>query len=98
MPFAAHRDKDDRSCGAKTVVTNQSTVYVNGELWAVKGDKNTDGNGGLKATTGQTVFVEGKNVIVHGPDNADPDNKCPIPGGEHCNPKTAKGSTDTFIY
>jgi hypothetical protein len=98
MPFKAHRDTDSRSCGAKTIVTNQSTVFVNNLLWAVKGDKNTDGNGGLKPTTGQTVFIEGKNVIVHGPDDAEQDNKCPILGGKHCNPQTDQGSSDTFIY
>lgn len=34
-----HRHKDLRYCGARTVVTKQSTVYVNKELVAVEGDE-----------------------------------------------------------
>lgn len=87
----AHRNNDNRNCGAKTVVQGQSTVYVNGKLWAVKGDPNTHGNGRL-INTGTTVFVEGINVIVHTPDNANPDN------ADHNNPKTAEGSDDVYAY
>ena len=97
MP-AAHRNNDSRTCGASTVVQNQSTVFVNGQLWAVKGSQNNHGSGGLINTTGDTVFIEGKPVIVNGPDNADPDNLCPPLGGEHCNPKTAQGSENVFAY
>lgn len=34
-----HRHKDLRYCGARTVVTKQSTVYVNNELVAVEDDE-----------------------------------------------------------
>lgn len=100
MAFAAHRDTDTRTCGAKTTVKKQSTVYVNSLLWAVKGDENDHGKGNLKLGPNNkgTVFVESIEVIIHGPDEADQDNKCPIEGGEHCNPKTDKGSPDTFLY
>lgn len=98
MSYGAHRHGDLRTCGATTVVTNQSTVFVNNKLWAVQGDKNTHGNGDLIAVTGTTVFVENKLVIVHGPDNALPDNLCPEEAGQHCTPFTAQGSGDTEIY
>lgn len=98
MPFGAHRDGDLRSCGAVTIVTNQSTVFVNNKLWAVKGDRNNHINGALKNTTGDSILIENKEVIVHGPDQADPDNLCPISGGKHCNPETAQGSGDTLCY
>lgn len=98
MPYGAHRHGDLRTCGATTIVNNQTTVFVNGKLWAVEGDKNTDGEGDLVPVTGDTVYVENQLVIVHGPDNAFPDNKCPIPGGQHCTPFTNQGSGDTLIY
>lgn len=65
MPLA-HRDTDARSCGAATTVVEQSTVFCNGKLWAVKGDINTHGGGQLIDTAGHTVFCEGKPVIVKG--------------------------------
>jgi hypothetical protein len=98
MPYAAHRHGDLRTCGATTKVSHQTTVFVNNKLWAVEGDENTDGEGDLIAVTGDTVFIGERLVIVHGPDNAFPDSKCPIPGGQHCTPFTAQGSGDTFIY
>jgi len=98
MPYGAHRNGDSRSCGATTVVNNQSKVFVNNQLWAVKDSINNHGNGQLINSTGSTIYVEGKNVIVNGPDSAQPDGLCPIPGGEHCNPKTSQGSGDTFAY
>ena len=91
----AHRNGDLRTCGATTTVQNQGSVYVNGELWAVKGSFNSHGNGGL-INSGTTVYVEGIEVIIHGPDNAEPDNLCP--GPNHCNPQTAEGSGDVFAY
>ena len=91
----AHRNNDARSCGAKTVVQNQSTVFVNDELWAVKNTDNNHGNGKLINTTGDTVFIEDKEVIVHGPDHAHPDD---LHMGEHSDPKTAEGSGDVEAY
>lgn len=88
----AHRHNDARSCGATTVVQNQSTVFVNGELWAVKDTINSHQEGGLINSTGDTVFVEGINVIVHGPDHAKPDSL------GHPDPMTAAGSPDVFAY
>ncbi len=73
MP-GAHRNSDSRFCGASTTVTNQSTVFVNGRLWAVEGDKNTHGNGDLISVYGaRNVYIEGKRVIVSVGDEADPD-------------------------
>ena len=93
----AHRHSDARICGASTTVNNQSSVYVNGKLWAVKDSTNSHGNGQL-IPTGQTVYVEGKLVIVHYPDNSQQDNLCPPIGEPHCNPKTATGSDNVFAY
>lgn len=90
----AHRNGDSRACGAKTVVTGQSTVFVNGKLWAVKDDPNTHSAGGLINTTGSTVFIEGKNVIVHGPDLAKVDGA----GHVGSQDQTAEGSGDVYSY
>lgn len=96
MP-GAHRDTDGRICGATTEVVNQINVYVNGLLWAVKGDPNTHGAGGL-INTGTSVYINGINVIVNSADPADPDGLCPIAGGAHCGPATSTGSTNVFAY
>ena len=97
MPFMAHRNGDPRTCGATTVVNNQSSVYVNNELWAVKDSVNSHGNGQLLNSTGSTIIIENKEVIVHGPDHAQPDDLCPIPP-THCDPMTAGGSADVLSY
>jgi uncharacterized Zn-binding protein involved in type VI secretion len=69
----AHRDSDSRTCGAKTVVSGQGNVYVEGKLWAVNGDKNNHGNSGpLRSVVGSTVKINNIRVIVQG-DQASPD-------------------------
>jgi hypothetical protein len=91
-----HRHGDLRTCGATTVVVGQTTTYADGKLWAVEGDPNTDGAGELIA--GQSaVYIEGKRVIVHKPDEANPDDLCPVDDGPHCDPQTAQGSPTTFL-
>jgi uncharacterized Zn-binding protein involved in type VI secretion len=95
MP-AVHRQDDLRICGATTIVIGQSTVFVNGKLWAVTGDPNTDGNGQLIATF-NTVKINGKSVIVVG-DNADPDDLCILIGPPHCNPSATTGSPSVSCY
>jgi hypothetical protein len=74
MP-GAHRDTDSRNCGAQTIVENQSTVYVNGLLWAVNGDPDTHCHQGeLSAIYGPlNVFINGINVICAAGDTAAPD-------------------------
>lgn len=100
--YGAHRKDDLRTCGAKTIVIGQSSVFVNNKLWAVEGDINTDGEGQLIPVTGNSVYVENEIVIVHGPDDAEPDLICPTKGGPgpeiHCQPKTAQGSDDLILY
>jgi uncharacterized Zn-binding protein involved in type VI secretion len=93
-----HRHSDSRICGATTVVSGQDSVTVNGLLWAVKGDQNTHGAGGLINTTGSSVTIHGINVIVHGADDSNPDLLCPVSGEPHCNPKTAAGSGNVSCY
>lgn len=95
MAFKAHRNDDPRVCGATTVVQNQSSVYVNGELWAVRGSVNSHGNGGLINATGTTIEIENIPVIVHGPDPANPDDLVLSP---HDIPSTAGGSDDVQAY
>jgi uncharacterized Zn-binding protein involved in type VI secretion len=75
----AHRNSDSRFCGATTVVSGQSSVFVNGLLWAVEGDENTHGNGDLIAVVGSTVKINGKKVIVAVGDTASPDNATHTP-------------------
>jgi hypothetical protein len=96
MP-AAHRQFDGRSCGAITIVSGQGSVYVNNKLWAVDGDQNSHGAGGLRPS-GSSVYVEGKLVIVNSPDSAAPDRLCPVVGGSHCAPSTSEGSGDVSAY
>lgn len=63
-----------RFCGATTTVQGQNTVFVNGKLWAVENDPNTHGEGRLIATIGNTIYIEGKLVIVAIGDIAQTDN------------------------
>ncbi len=93
----AHRDGDARTCGAATIVVGQSTTFCEGHLWAVEGDINSDGDGQL-IPSGSGVFVAGIPVIVHAPDDAQPDDLCIPIGGPHCEPETASGSAQTFAY
>jgi len=79
-----HRNSDSRNCGAGTVVTGQDFVKVEGQLWAVNGDPNDHGSGGLIASC-DYISIAGKRIIVVG-NSANPDNLCPVPGGNHCNP------------
>jgi uncharacterized Zn-binding protein involved in type VI secretion len=69
------------------------------ELWAVDGDPDSDGGGGLKANTGDsatdTVFVNGKNVIV-GTTDAYPDSLAPL--SPHDNPQSSGHSSTVFAY
>lgn len=81
----AHREQDQRSCGATTIVTGQSFVTIDGKLWAVEGDQNTHGQGQLIASKSY-ITIGGKAVIVQN-DSASQDALCPTQGGEHCNPK-----------
>ena len=78
----SHREGDTRICGATTVHQGQDFVKVDGQLWAVNGDPNTDGGGGLN-TSHNWLTINGKGIIVNG-DSADADSLCPIP--PHCNP------------
>jgi len=64
-------------------------------LWAVKNDPNTHGAGGLIPANPRTVYIENINVIEHG-DPARPDGLCPLT--PHCNPATANGSPNVFVY
>lgn len=95
---AAHRDTDDRACGAKTIVIGQSTVKVNGLLWAVDGDIDThcDPKGPLDPS-GSTVFIEGKNVIVVGDGFYAPDYQPPTCEVIH-SPTASSGSPNVIAY
>jgi len=95
MP-AVHRHTDPRSCGATTVVENQTTVFANGLLIAVNGDPNSHGSGGLISGSNQ-VFIGGIAVVNNTPDGASADSLCPGSGGAHCSPVTAGGSSNVFV-
>lgn len=97
MP-GVHRNTDARSCGAKTIVSGQSTVFVNGLLVAVQNDMNSHGGGGLNASVNPgTVFISGKPMVVQG-SSAKPDQLCPVVGQPHCNPVASQGSPDVFGF
>jgi uncharacterized Zn-binding protein involved in type VI secretion len=93
MSAYAHRDGDSRACGASNIVTGQNFVKIDGKLWSVDGDDNSDG-GGAVHTSHSWLTIGGIGIIVVG-DSADADSLCPIPGGAHCNP-AATGS-DNFV-
>ncbi len=105
MP-AVHRNSDLRICGATTIVTGQSTVFVNNKLASVHDDPNSHTDGELIATD-YHVYVNNKLIITHHPDNAKPDLLCggSADSGEpiddnlllHCNPKTNEGSPNVFV-
>jgi len=86
----AHRQDDSRACGATTIVSGQTFVKVDGKLWAVDGDQNTDGDGGL-ITTHSWLTIAGKGIIVVG-DSAAADSLCIPLGGAHCGPSASSGS------
>ena len=92
MP-GAHRHNDKRFCDAKTIVTGQSTVRVEGKLWAVEGDKDTHCNGGdLSATYGPgNIRISGKKVICAVGDSAASDK-------EDCEVVHPAGSTDPLEH
>lgn len=92
MSGEAHLNGQLRTCGATTIAT-QSFVKINGQAWAVEGDTNSHGQGGLIASK-SFIKIGGKAVIVKD-DNANPDLKCNTPGGspQDCNPQAAEGSS-----
>jgi hypothetical protein len=87
----AHRQGDQRFCGSVTVVSGQSTVYINGVLAAVEGDESTHEFGGLIAGSSGT-YINNKRVIVKG-DTATIDDVFHIPPWPY--PKTF--SADVYI-
>jgi len=95
MAYKAHRNGDSRACGASTIVVGQSTVYVNGALWAVDNDPNSHGAGNLDANDTETVIINGKPVVTHTPDPGHvSDNLTHTPSAV----RTAQGSPDVFAY
>ena len=97
----AHRDGDTRYCTAVTIVTNQSTVFVNDKLWAVEGDECSHGGGPLKAKfPPKNVNVEDKLVIVSpSADTAfSPDGYGHPPAGGGGGDDPANASGDVWVY
>lgn len=88
MP-GAHRNGDDRFCGAITNVIGQNNVKVNGILWAVEGDIDDHcGEGALQAVYGaKNVYINNKLVICAMGDIAAPDR-------EDCEIKHLTGATN----
>ena len=84
-----------RYCGARTASSSQSTVFVNGRLWAVEGDPNTHGLGNLVAFYGaKNIYINGKLVIVAVGDRATADLGGHIPPDTYPN----QGSGDVAAY
>jgi uncharacterized Zn-binding protein involved in type VI secretion len=95
----AHRHDDLRECGAKTIVTGQNTVTIEGKLWAVEGDKDTHCNeGSLIASYGPgNIRISGKRVICAVGDSAESDNSCASthPAGT-TNPSGSSGTVSIY--
>lgn len=94
MP-AVHRNTDSRVCGAVTVTAQGRNVFVNGLLWSINGDPNSEGGGSLSAGT-NNVFIGGV-AVCNNNDSAAPDSLCPIVGGPHCAPNASGGSSNVFV-
>lgn len=92
---AVHRDTDSRACGAVTVSSQGAGVYVNGLLWSINGDPDSEGDGQLIAAV-KNVFIGGQMVVKKG-NNAAPDTLCFSVGGDHCNPLASSGSSNVFV-
>lgn len=90
----AHRQTDSRFCSGKTIVSNQSSVFVNGLLWAVEGDECEHERGDLICSGQRSVFIEGKPVITAVKDKGVPD-LLGHPTGP-VNPQS--GSSNVFAY
>lgn len=86
-----HRNGDLRACGATTIASGQGFVYVDGELWAVEGDPNTDGGGSLNAGQIAAIYINGIRVIGVG-DSASADALCPVE--PHCAPDATSGDAN----
>lgn len=95
MSISVHRNDDSRKCGAKTIVSGQSTVFANGKLIAVDGDKNDHGQGSLTANCNK-VFINGKLIVKKG-NSAESDSLCSSEGGDHCSPDAISGSENVFV-
>ena len=85
----SHRNGDSRSCGATTIASGQLFVKINGQAWAVEGDKDSHGDGALIATQSY-VKINGTKVILVG-DNAYPDD------AHHINPSAASGDATVKV-
>lgn len=67
-----HRDGDKRYCGGTTIVSGQSTVFVEGKLAAVEGDLSSHGGAKLKPVYGaKNIYINGKRVICAAGDEAE---------------------------
>jgi uncharacterized Zn-binding protein involved in type VI secretion len=71
-------------------VTGQNFVYVNGKLWAVEGDGDSHGGGGLVPGVIANMWINGKRAIGVG-DAAGADALCGSLHGDHCNPSATTG-------
>lgn len=97
----AHRDGDTRYCTAVTIVTNQSTVFVNNKLWSVEGDGCSHGGGPLKAKfPPKNIQVENILVIVSpsGDTASAPDRAGHPPAGGGGGDDPANASPDVWVY
>lgn len=82
MP-GAHRNTDLRVCTAKTIVEVNTSVYVNGKLWAIEDNICDHGNEGpLKPVVGTSVKVHNIPVIVFGDQAKTPDGSGHNPASE----------------
>jgi hypothetical protein len=96
MTIPIHRNGDSRLCGASTVVSGQSTVYINGMLASIEGDPNDHGDGSLTASNNDgTVYIGGKLVNLLG-SAALADALCIIDGPPHCGPIATSASPNVF--
>jgi uncharacterized Zn-binding protein involved in type VI secretion len=96
MAFA-HRDGDKRACDANTIVSGQNFVTIDGKLWSVDGDNNTDGGGALQHTQSY-ITIGGIYAILVG-DHASPDGKSPdiIDGGLTAHDDPIATGSDNFV-
>lgn len=96
MSAICHRVGDARVCGASTVEAGNDFVTVDSQLWAVLGDPDSHGDGGL-INSQNYVTINGLYVILVG-DSANPDDLCIPIGAPHCDPVASQGDALITVY
>lgn len=90
----AHRNGDKRFCDGETIVEGNSTVFVNGKLWAIEGNVDSHEMGNLVVIGQRTVKIGGIPAVGALKDTAVPD----LFGHMEGPVDPLEGSPNVFVY